>query len=243
MKNSRKILIYSIFSLVFFFSLFILNAQAADSDAVLFFSASSKIINKGDEININIEVNSPNQNINAVSGSFKIPKNFQLESILTTNSIVDFWLNEPKVANGLLSFEGVTVRKPFQGDSGLIFTMKGIALEKGTLAFNFDDGTILADDGLGTNVLSSLGNISLAVKDNTQIAVTINPIQVSNNTSPKEINNANSLSIAKEESPEMPALFDVVSQPVQPAEKSAVPYFIYLAAAEVVIMLCILFFV
>lgn len=164
MGISRKTFLISVAFFAIFSCAFILDAHAS-SDASLFFDTTQKIFNTGDEAVVSVRVESPNQNINAVTGSFKLPKNFRLESIEDTGGILDFWVMEPKAVNNVISFEGVAIKKPYRGDNGLVFSMRGIVTTPGTLSFRFDDGVILADDGLGTNILGSLRSLSIIIKD------------------------------------------------------------------------------
>ncbi len=198
MSISRKILIYlPLFPLLLFSCVFISYAKADGPNATLFFSAGSRNFIKSDEINISIKVKTPDQTINAVSGSFKIPKSFKLESIETIGSIMDFWVSEPRVEANTISFQGVAIKKPYQGDNGLVFTIKGVATTAGKLQFNFGDGAILADDGQGTNVLGSLKGLTLSVKDIAPIASnssSTRPKVLTNNIA-KEINDVNSKNI------------------------------------------------
>jgi len=167
---------FFLFFLALFSCAFVTSAQTVTSNGHLFFDIANTKISQGDEININIMVNTGGQAINAVSGDFEIPKNFQLESIDTGNSFLDFWVVSPKAVDGAISFQGVAVKQPYQGESGLIFSIKGIVTAPGSLSFVFDSGTILADDGLGTNVLGSLKNLSLVVKNTQPIAENTTPV-------------------------------------------------------------------
>jgi hypothetical protein len=165
MKSSQKYFILAFVIFMIFGAVFVPNTTLASGNASLFFDVAGKTFTKGDTLNINIKVNSSDKKINAVSGSFKIPKNFQLQSIETSGSFLDFWVNEPKVSGNILSFQGVAIKNPYQGSDGLIFSIKGVVTAKGTLSFNFKQGSILADDGLGTDVLGVLKGVSLVVKD------------------------------------------------------------------------------
>ena len=190
-------------SVMFFFSLalfsctFISYVEAVTPNTSLFFDVINNKVNKGDEVVVGIRVDASDQSINAVSGSFKIPtKSFTLESIETNASIIDFWVHEPKVADDTISFEGVALKKPYQGANGLIFTIKGIAVVKGTLTFNFNEGSILANDGLGTNVLGSLKSVLIAVRDTMPVVdTTKSTLAVNEKTSKRtqEIKSTNSL--------------------------------------------------
>jgi len=195
MNIPRKILIcLSLLSLALFSCSFISRAEAISPDTSLFFAVADKTFNKGDEVNIDIKVRTPDQIINAISGSFKIPaEKFKLESIETDGSIIDFWVHEPKILDDSVSFGGVAIKKPYQGAGGLIFSIRGIAITAGVVSFNFDSGTILANDGLGTNLLNSLQSLSLFIKDLSPVAN--NPIIPATPAAPQIIPPNNVLNI------------------------------------------------
>ena len=55
-----------------------------------------------------------------------------------------------------ISFEGVILNPGFQGNNGVIFQVTFLAKKAGLVSLTFNEGSILANDGLGTNVLAVL---------------------------------------------------------------------------------------
>ena len=201
--------------LIFFSFLFIPKVNATNNAASLFFDTPLLKVNRGDDIRISIKVQSSDQSINAVSGSFKIPNNFQLKSIDTTGSILDFWISDPQAQNGTASFQGVAIKKSYQGNSGLLFTMEGVVTASGKFSLNFTNGAVLADDGEGTNVLGSLKTLTITVQDGTQ-GVAVNNVTQNIITKPP-----NPVSVTPESSPIIAAIIPpVITSSSPPVDQS-----------------------
>jgi hypothetical protein len=219
MNMSRKVIVcLPLFSLALFSCAFISQVEAVTPNASLFFDIANKTINKGDEVTVSIRVNTGNRPVNAVSGSFKIPKNFELQSIETTDSILDFWVNEPKALNNVVSFQGVAVKKSYQGANGLIFTIRGIATASPTLTFNFSEGSVLSDDGLGTNVLGLLNKGLFAVRDIVLVAGTTKPTVVTNNSGVNTTSPNLALNNTPTVTPIIPPVITSISPPIDQSQ-------------------------
>jgi len=174
MRPLRSIfyLLYPIFFFLFFllpsnFYLLIPNsafAQNAPQTATLFFSNPSTQVKDGDKITINVEVNSGGQSINAVSGTVTFPGDLvHAVSLNTDGSIIKLWTEEPKLRGNDILFEGVILNPGFNGTNGKIFSITFEAIATGTVNLNFNNGAILANNGLGTNVLATLGSTNFNI--------------------------------------------------------------------------------
>ena len=95
--------------------------------------------------------------VNAFSGRL----NFPTELVSNTNisvsgSIANFWTVQPSVSSdGVIRFEGIVLNPGFSGSSGKLFTATFKTEGTGTANFNLTSASILANDGLGTNVLTA----------------------------------------------------------------------------------------
>lgn len=156
-KNSKIIFFFSF--LLTFCLLLVNNVNAATSS--LFLSPSSGQYNIGSEFYVDISVSSPDQAINAASGviSFSADK-LQVVSISKENSIFAFWVQEPTFSNtsGSIGFEGVSLNPGFTGSAGKIISLKLKVTAAGPASVNLSSGTLLANDGNGSNILKSLGS-------------------------------------------------------------------------------------
>lgn len=139
----------------------------------------------GENIPVKIILNSPSQATNAVSGVISFSAGFlQVSSLSKVNSVVNMWVQEPSYYNsdGQVNFEGVTLNPGFTGQAGTILTVNFKAKTSGQTKISFSNGSILANDGEGTNILKKLGQVSFNV-----IPATIKKIEVNSpaKTTPK----------------------------------------------------------
>jgi hypothetical protein len=116
----------------------------------------------GDSFSINILVSSPDQSVNAVSGSLIFPADkLQVTSISKTGSVVNFWVQEPSYSNsvGTLDFEGVILNPGFTGAGGRIITVSFKSKASGIASLSFASGSVLANDGTGNSVLDAANGL------------------------------------------------------------------------------------
>ncbi len=135
------------------------TSRSFASSSALLFSTPPQQITEGDRITIDINVRSPDQSINAVSGTVLYPESLvNVVSVSKDNSIVNLWTREPTVQRNRILFEGIILNPGFQGQSGTIFHITFEAKKSGTVKVTFTDGAVLANDGLGTNIAATLGS-------------------------------------------------------------------------------------
>ena len=150
------------------------RAQSTQS-ATLFFSTPSTQVKEGDKITINVEVNSGGQSINAVSGTVSFPA--QLVHVISINkdtSIVKLWTQQPKIRSSSILFEGIILNPGFNGKDGLVFSITFEAEAGGKVNLNFNNGAVLANNGLGTNVLATLSSSNFTIIPAPPIAIGVN---------------------------------------------------------------------
>ena len=144
---------------LFFVSLFFALGSTA-SAATIQTTPSSGSYKVGDSFKVDVTVSSPNQPINAVSGILSFPKSkLQFVSISKTSSILSIWAQEPSYydtgENGNISFEGVIPNPGFTGTRGRILTVTFKVKSTWQAEVSFSSASVLANDGLGTNVLTN----------------------------------------------------------------------------------------
>lgn len=143
-----------------------LVAQAA----LLYFSPSAGTYQTGRNFTVNVRVES-SAAMNAASGVIVFPTDkLEVLSVSKSGSIFNLWVQEPSFSNrdGNIRFEDIVLNPGFTGDGKLIdvtFRVKS----SGTASLAFSSGSILANDGLGTNILSDLGTAAFTLS---QSAVT-----------------------------------------------------------------------
>lgn len=126
--------------------------------ASLYFSPSSGSSEVGKNFSVSIYVSSPDQAINAASGVISFPQDkLTVVSVSKSGSIFSLWTQEPSFSGDSVSFEGIILNPGFKGSSGKIITINFKTKAAGKALITFSSGSILANDGQGTNILSLLG--------------------------------------------------------------------------------------
>ncbi len=134
--------------------------------ATLSFSPQSGTYFSGRSFSVSVVVSSPNQAMNAVQAEISFPPaELEVLSVSETNSIINLWVQNPTFSNqdGTIDFGGVAVSPGFQGNNGNIVTIQFEAKNTGSAPLSFISGSVLANDGKGTNILSSMGSANFII--------------------------------------------------------------------------------
>lgn len=161
-KNRCKIFIISV-SLAFLFSASLVSPIMAQA-ATLYLSPSSGEYSVGKTFSVNVYVSSADQAMNAASGAISFPQDkLEVTSLSKTGSILTLWVQEPSFSNsaGTVNFEGIVFNPGFIGVGGKVITINFKVKAAGAIPLNFSSGSILANDGKGTNILENLGSAQL----------------------------------------------------------------------------------
>lgn len=165
-RKITKILWCLVFVFVFF------SVSSAAHAASLYFSPSSGSYTVGGNFSVNVYVSSSDQAMNAASGiiSFTNDK-LEVASLSKSGSVFNLWVQEPSFSNntGTVNFEGIVLNPGFTGSAGKIITVNFKAMAVGDASVTFSSGSVLANDGNGTNILSSLGKAVLSVSEPTSV--------------------------------------------------------------------------
>jgi hypothetical protein len=140
---------------------FLFAKKSFAADASLYFSPSSGSYKVGQSFNVGVYVSSPGQAANAMSGNIAFDQGvLSISSISKSGSIMSLWSREPSFSNssGSASFEGIVLNPGYQGSSGKIITISFKVKASGPASVRFASGSVLANDGLGTNIISGLGS-------------------------------------------------------------------------------------
>lgn len=150
------------FFLLKFFSVFLLSVfcflffPTITRAATLYFNPSSGSYTVGDAFTVNVYVSSSDQAMNAASGVISFPQDkLEVTSLSKGGSIFSFWVQEPSFSNsvGVVNFEGVILNPGFTGSTGKVLTINLKVKTEGVAIFDFSSGSVLANDGKGTNIL------------------------------------------------------------------------------------------
>ncbi len=144
---------------------FVLPAHA--QGATLSLSPSTGTVADGQTITVSVRVNAGGQAMNSAEGTVSFPKDMlQLQSVSKSGSIFTFWTTEPSGSNasGRVVFAGGLPSPGYSGSKGTILKMTFLAKKEGTATLTMSGGKILANDGLGTNILTSQTGASYTIK-------------------------------------------------------------------------------
>ncbi len=147
-----------------FFCFFVLPVFAHATN--LYFSPSSGSYAIGQTFSVGVYVSSANQAMNAASGIITFPQDkFEVTSLSKNGSIFTLWVQEPSFSNSsdTVNFEGIVLNPGFTGASGKIITINFKVKAAGTAILRFSSGSVLANDGKGTNILANLGSASFSL--------------------------------------------------------------------------------
>ncbi|MCX6713683.1 MAG: cohesin domain-containing protein [Candidatus Vogelbacteria bacterium] len=158
-RNSIRLAGLLVFVVIFSFGL-INSAEAAS----LSFSPSSTSGNVGDTVNVSVLVNTNSVAINNTEATINFPSSLlQVVSVSTSGSIFPMWIENPTFSNnsGTISFNGGVPNPGFTGSTGKVVVITFRVKKQGTASLSFTSASILANDGLGTEVFQSSGKASL----------------------------------------------------------------------------------
>ena len=140
-------------------ALFAVLPIARAAGATFSLSAQTGSYNVGDTIPITVYLNA-DQPINAVSGIISFPPDkLAVISVSQTGSIINLWVQNPTYSNvaGTINFQGVILNPGYAGSDGKVIAVNLKAIAPGAALVSFTSGSILANDGDGTNVIDSNG--------------------------------------------------------------------------------------
>lgn len=98
------------------------------------------------------------ESLNGVSARVNFPTDkLTLLSVSKAGSIITFWAEEPSFSNsaGTASLEGIVPNPGYSGQGGRVLTFVFQVKAPGTATLSFGNASVLANDGRGTNILSS----------------------------------------------------------------------------------------
>lgn len=136
--------------------------------ASLYFSPASENVAVGQNFTVAVEVSSPDQAMNAASGDISFPSNkLRVLSVSNTASAMNLWVQNPSFSNsvsgGDINFAGVALNPGFIGTGGNVITIRLQAVAVGSAQLSFSTGSVLANDGNGTNILDSMGVSNITI--------------------------------------------------------------------------------
>ncbi len=123
-------------------------------------------VNAGEAFTQTIFVSSADQALNAISGTITFPTNLlSVASLSHNNSILSLWVQQPKFSNtsGTVKWSGVLPNPGFTGSRGKVFSIRFVAKRSGLATIGFSSSTVLANNGIGTDILKNTGKSSISI--------------------------------------------------------------------------------
>lgn len=152
--NSLKRTIYF---LSFFVSFFIFTGATARA-ATLYFSPASGKLGVGVTFTVSVFVNTQNEAINNAEAAINFPTDL-LSAISASQggSIFSLWVQPVTISNsaGTITFNGGLPTPGYTGASGKILSAVFKVKKSGAASLNFSSASVRANDGKGTDILSS----------------------------------------------------------------------------------------
>ncbi|MEN9561610.1 MAG: hypothetical protein RIQ56_883 [Candidatus Parcubacteria bacterium] len=188
----------TIYKIAFSFAFFAF-APVFTHAATLNFSPPSGTYVDGTTFSVNVYVESSDQAMNAASGIVSFPwDKLEVVSLSKAGSIFSLWPAEPSFSNsqGTVSFEGIVLNPGYTGANGKILTITFRARSAGTANMSFSSGSVLANDGTGTNILDGLrvatftltgaGEVPALPKTETPAGTSNNALGITSSTHPDQ---------------------------------------------------------
>lgn len=149
------------------------GGAAAAEAASLSVSPSTGVYTANGTFTVRVQVNTGGKPINAAEGTLSFnPNELSVVSVNRTSSIFNLWVTEPTFSNsaGTVTFSGGSPAG-YSGQTGTIMSVTFRAAGAGTARVNFKNGSVLANDGKGTNILTAMNGGSFTIQ-----AVSTDPV-------------------------------------------------------------------
>ncbi len=136
------------------------------SAATLGISPNTGVYVAGKTFTAKVLVNSAGKPINAAEGTISFnPNELSVVSIDKSGSIFNLWVTEPTFSNsaGTISFSG-GLPSGYTGAAGTVFNINFRTTSAGTARVSMTSGSVLANDGMGTNVLTNMSGGTFTIQ-------------------------------------------------------------------------------
>jgi hypothetical protein len=166
-------------SSTFLLLLFIPAVTKGVSGASLYFTPSAGNVAVGQEFNVVLKVSSSDEAINAAQATVIFPRaKLEVVRVTKAGSIFALWTEEPAAAQNLgqVAFAGGLPTPGFTGSGGTIINITFRAKNAGTATVGITGAAVLANDGVGTNILTSVGGATFTIQPGVVVPPPLPPI-------------------------------------------------------------------
>ncbi|MDR3558752.1 MAG: hypothetical protein P4L61_04435 [Candidatus Pacebacteria bacterium] len=134
--------------------------------AILSAYASAPSVSVGNLVSVSINVDSAGVAINTAGATIQFPTDLlEVMSVSQSPSIFSLWVQNPVFSNtdGTVSFTGGLPTPGYVGQNGQIVTIVFRARKAGSASVVITNGSVLANDGSGTDVLTAQGSATIKI--------------------------------------------------------------------------------
>lgn len=153
--------------LIFALSLFAYCASVQFVEAAtLGLSPNTGVYSTGSTFTVRVVVNTDGKSVNAAEGTLLFnPRELTVVSVNRNSSIFNLWVTEPTFSNtaGTITFSG-GLPSGYSGTAGTIMNVTFKTAGAGTARVTFKSGSVLANDGKGTNILTAMNGGSYTIQ-------------------------------------------------------------------------------
>ncbi|MEI6304856.1 MAG: cohesin domain-containing protein [Candidatus Taylorbacteria bacterium] len=142
--------------------------------AILYMVPESESVRAGQTFTVTIDLDSESMAVNAASLDMKYDTSLlSIQSVGYSQSIFSIWAEEPKYSNssGNLHLSGGRPSPGWNGANGAIVSVTFRAKKPGQTMVTLQNGSVLANDGLGTDVLSVSKALSVNIGEAASVPV------------------------------------------------------------------------
>lgn len=144
--------------------IFLLFANQVDA-ASLVLKSDSNQIKVNSDFQVNVFLNSEDESINAIGGNISFPQDLlELKETREGNSIINFWVEKPKIENEKIIFSGI-IPGGYNSKDGLIFSLIFKTRTEGDGVVYLNQIQAYKNDGMGTPVNLNFSNISFYIRN------------------------------------------------------------------------------
>ena len=132
-------------------TLFLFVLPVYSEAAVFSLSSPVRNIEMNGIVEVLVNLDSKGDNINAVEGKILVPKELKALDISDGNSIINFWVERPRIADGSIVWSGI-IPGGYTGTNGFLFSMTFLGVKSGRAELSFSNASALLNDSKGTKV-------------------------------------------------------------------------------------------
>lgn len=161
---------------------------AGAASASLYLSPSSKTVAIDETFTVAVYVRTDSA-VNAAEATVNFPNDLLKANTVSKSGIFTLWTQDPKISNtaGTITFSGGLPSPGYKGNSGKLITVTFAAKKAGKPKVTISGGSVLANDGVGTNILTSQGSATYTINEPTPPTNTNTaPPPTNTNTRPPE---------------------------------------------------------